>query len=83
MWTDVGHVPVVGPYSSVIISAVPIIAVLGTIVIILLVGRSRIPEGEIRISILGIKVRWGPSAQQKNKQETSKNSTSSDEEDGT
>lgn len=62
MWAEVGHyVPAVGPYGAVIALLVPIIAVLGTIAIIRLVSKSRIPEGDVRIRILGIRVRWGQS----------------------
>lgn len=60
MWAVVGHhVPAVGPYGILVVLLVPIIAVLGTIGIILMVSKNRIPEGDIRIRILGIKVRWG------------------------
>lgn len=59
MWAAVGHVPAVGLYGVVIALAVPIISVTGTAVILTLVRKSRMPEGEIRIRTLGIVVRWG------------------------
>ena len=60
MGAEVGrYVPADGPYGVVVTLLVLIIAVLGTIVIVLLVGKSQIPAGEIRIRILGITVRWG------------------------
>jgi hypothetical protein len=59
MWATVGHFPAVGPYGAVIALMVPAISVMGTVVIWLLVRKSRIQEGEIRIRILGITIRWG------------------------
>jgi hypothetical protein len=59
MWAEVGHyAPAVGPYGVVIVALIPLIAILGTVVIVLLVGKSRLPEGTVRIRILGISVRW-------------------------
>lgn len=70
MWAEVGrYVPTVGPYGAVIILMIPIIAVLATVAIVLLVSKGQIPEGDIRIRILGIKVRWGQHEGQNSKRE--------------
>jgi hypothetical protein len=59
MWADVGHyVPALGPCGLVIALTVPAIAVLATLAITWQVSKSRIPAGEIRIRMLGIRVRW-------------------------
>jgi hypothetical protein len=63
MWAEVGlYGPAIGHYGAAIALAVPAIAVLGTIIIIFMVSKSRIPEGEIRIRILGLRFRWDQSA---------------------
>ena len=66
MWAGVGnYVPAVGPCGVIIALIVPTIAVLGTVLIICLVSKSRIPEGDVRIRVLGIRVRWGQSTEVK------------------
>lgn len=67
MWAGVGlYGPAIGHYGAAIALTVPAIAVLGAIVIILVVSKSRIPEGEIRIRILGFRFRWGQSFEKQN-----------------
>jgi|SwirhisoilCB3_FD_contig_21_30560188_length_366_multi_3_in_0_out_0_1 hypothetical protein len=62
MWAEAGrYIPVVGQYGFVIALTVPVIAVLGTCILMWQVSKSQIPEGEIRIRSLGVKVRWGQS----------------------
>lgn len=74
MWAEVGsHIPTVGPYGFAIAVAVPIVAVLGAISILLVAGSKRIPEGEVRIRILGIKVRWDQRKDQDDKSKDPEN----------
>lgn len=66
MWAGVGfYGPAIGHYGAAIALGVPAIAVLGTIIIIFMVSKSRIPEGEIRIRIFGLRFRWGQSVTEK------------------
>jgi hypothetical protein len=55
------YISAVGQPGSVIVLVVPIIAVLGSAGLFLLASKSGMPEGEIRIRALGIRVRWGQS----------------------
>ena len=41
MWAAAGHIPAVGPYGIVIALMLPVIAVTGTIAILLRLGRYR------------------------------------------
>lgn len=61
MWAEVGRsLPAVGPWEAVItLVVVPVIAILGAAGILFMASKSRIREGEIRIRVLGITVRWG------------------------
>jgi hypothetical protein len=69
MWAEVGkNLPALGPTAVVVIAlAVPVIAVLGTIVLMQMASKSSKPEGEIRVRTLGIVVRWGQSQSSKSK----------------
>jgi hypothetical protein len=60
MWVEVGrYVPAIGPWWIVAILGVGALAILGTIVILVMVGKSPISQGEVRVRPLGIRVRWG------------------------
>jgi hypothetical protein len=73
MWAEVGlYGPAIGHYGAAIALTVSAIAVLGAIVIILVVSKSRIPEGEIRIRILGFRFRWGQSIEKENPSDASR-----------
>jgi hypothetical protein len=62
MWAEVGrHLPAVGPWDVVIILAVPVIAVLGTMALLHMVSKNPKSEGEIHIRPLGIEIRWSQS----------------------
>jgi hypothetical protein len=71
MGAAAGHIPAVGPYGIVIALMLPVIAVTGTIAILLLVRK--IPETEIEITIrmLGIRVRRGHPREGKNEPDDS------------
>lgn len=76
MWTEVEHYASAGgPYGLAIVLAVTLIAVLGTVVIIITVSKSQIPQGDIRIRILGIKVSWGQSGDAHHGRQDSSNPT--------
>ena len=60
-----------GPWGSVAFLLVSALAVFGAAGILYAASKNRIPEGEVRIRILGIVVRW---SQQPNEEDSSKNS---------
>ena len=74
MWAEVGrYVSAAGPYGLAILLAVSLLAVLGTVVIVITVSKSQIPQGDIRVRILGIKVSWGQSGGKRNDRKHSPN----------
>jgi hypothetical protein len=71
MWAEVGRsLSAVGPWEAVLdLVVVPVIAILGAIGILFAASKSRIREGEIRIRVLGITVRWGQPPNSRNEVE--------------